>query len=461
MNRILVPASTGALVRNLLRAGFIAEAQRVNLSLIFVVPQEKVNAYKNEFGAHGVSFETAPRQDFAFLESIIKTGEKWSVHTRFILLHHLFFLKRRGSQDPFLVRVALFLVRMFLWILGGFRLFRRVARFAYSLVPAPSARAFLNAHRPALVFCPSLFYGVEWQLAKEAKRLGVTTVGMVASWDNFYSKTFLRVFPDYLFVQNELLKKQAMILADYPEGRIRVVGAPQYDRHWRKEGVVSRSEFMERIGADPNKKLILYAFSGKISETVDNEMLAVLHRLLDESGLRHTTQVLVRPYPKRNFSPKKAQWIRQSLGFLVEESATTIGEGKDKWELDEEALRFMANSLAHADVVVTACSTFFVEAAIFGVPLIGISFDGGLQLDVANSARRFRQWEHIADLERTGGVWFVENETEFLRALLSYLSSRELHADGRKRIVEEQLAGLGGIAARAVAESLQKITVSV
>lgn len=461
MNRILVPASTGALVRNFLRAGFIAEAQRMHLSLTFVVPQEKVDAYQKEFGGQGVSFERAPRQDFTFLESIIKTGEKWSVHTRFILLHHLFFLRRRGSQDAFLVRSVIFPVRMCLWFLGGFRVFRRAVRFAYSLLPAPSARAFLKAHQPAFLFCPSLLYGVEWQLVKEAKRLGIKTVGMVASWDNFYSKTFLRVFPNYLFVQNKLLKKQAMVLADYPEHRIRMVGTPQYDRHWKKEGIVSRSEFMERIGADPNKKLILYAFSGKISETVDNEMLGVLRRLLEESGLQRTTQVLVRPYPKRNFSPQKAQWVRQSFGFLVEESSTAIGNGNDKWELDDAALRFMANSLAHADVVITTCSTFFVEAAIFGAPLIGISFDGELQLDAVNSVRRFRQWEHLADLERTGGVWFVENETAFLRALQSYLSSRELHNDGRKRMVEEQLGGLGGMAARTIAESLQKIIISV
>ncbi len=461
MNRILVPASTGALARNFLRAGFIAEARCAGLSLIFVVPQEKIDAYKKEFGAQGVFFETAPRQDFAFLESIFKTGEKWSIHSRFILLHHFFFLKRHGSQDAFFVRAVLFLVRIFLWFLGGFNLFRRAARFAYSLLPAPSARAFLKTHRPALVFCPSLLYGVEWQLTKEARKLGIPTVGMVASWDNFYSKTFLRVFPDYLFVNNDLLKKQAIVLANYPESRIRVVGAPQYDRHCRRDGVVSRSEFMKSIGADPSKKLILYAFSGKISEAVDNEILAVLSRLFDESELRNTTQVLVRPYPKRNFSTQKTGWARKSFGFLVEESSTTIGDGKDKWELDEDALRFMANSLAHADVVITACSTFFVEAALFGAPLIGISFDGGLKCDTWNSARRFREWEHLADLERTGGVWFVENEVAFLRALQSYLSSRELHASGRTRIVEEQLAGFGGKAARTVAESLQEIMSSV
>lgn len=461
MNRILVPASTGALARNFLRTNFIAEAQHYNLSLVFVVPQEKIDAYRKEFGVQGISFEAAPRQDYAFLEPFFKTLEKWSIHTHFMRLHHLFFLKRCGSQDAFLIRAVLFLIRMMLWFLGGFRLFRRLIRFAYSLLPAPSARAFLNTHQPALVFCPSLLYGVEWQLVKEARRLGIATVGMVASWDNFYSKTFLRVFPDYLFVQNALLKRQAVVLADYPESRIRVVGAPQYDRHWRREGVSSRSEFIQRTGADPRKKLILYAFSGKISETVDNEMLAVLHRLLNESGLQHTTQVLVRPYPKRNFSPQKARWVRQSFGFFVEESSTAIGEGKDKWELDEEALRFMASSLAHADIVVTACSTFFVEAAIFGVPLIGISFDGSVSLDAINSARRFKQWEHIADLEQTGGVWFVEHEKEFLRALQSYMSSRELHADGRRRIVSEQLCDLGGKSAYTIARSLQEIMLSL
>lgn len=461
MNRILVSASTGALVRNFLRAGFIVEAKRFGLSLVFVVPREKINVYKKEFGMQGVLFETAPRQDFAFLESVFKIGEKWSIHSRFMWFHHLFFLKRHGSQDVFLIRIVLFSVRIFLWFLGGFRLFRHTIRFVYSLLPAPSARAFLKAHQPTLVFCPSLFYGVEWQLVKEARRLGITTVGMVASWDNFYSKTFLRIFSDYLFVQNELLKKQAIVLADYPEGRIRVVGAPQYDRHWRRERVVSRSEFMKRIGADPSKKLVLYAFSGKISETVDNEILTVLNKVLHESGLKHTTEVLVRPYPKRNFSPQKAQWAKTSFGFLVEESSTEMSAGKDKWELDERALNFMTNSLVHADVVLTACSTFFVEAAVFGTPLIGISFDGGLKLNRWNSTRRFRKWEHIADLERTGGVWFVENEIEFLRALRSYVLSRELHASRRKRIVEEQIAGLGGKSAHTVAESLKEIMLSL
>jgi hypothetical protein len=318
-------------------------------------------------------------------------------------------------------------------------------------------REFLKTRQPTLVFCPAVLYGSEWQFIKEAKKLGIKTVGMLSSWDNFYSKTFLRTLPDYLLVQNELLKRQAVSFADYPEKQIRVVGAPQYDRHIMRMGVIGRNEFFRSIGADPVKKLILYAFSGKISEAVDNEMLAVLHRILTESGLAQEAQVLVRPYPKRNFSPRKASWARHTFGFLVEESSTEIGAGRDKWEMDENALRFMANSIAHADIVITACSTFFVEATIFGVPLIGISFDGALKLDKWNSTRRFRTWEHIADLERTWGVWFVESEAELTKALQAYLSSRALHAEGRKCIIDEQLAGLGGKAAEAIAHSLKDI----
>ena len=457
MKRILILASTGAFSRNFLRAGFLEEAARSGLPLEFVAPKEKIAAYHAEFGVPHEQFAELPPQDFVFAETLFRNIEKWSVHTRFMFLHHMFFLRRRGSQDPFPIRVIIFAVRMLLWFLGQFHFFRVFVRLAYTALPAPSVHEFLKTHKPTLVFCPSVLYGTEWQFIKEAKKLGIKTIGMLASWDNFYSKTFLRAFPDYLLVQNELLKRQAMRLADYPEKRIRVVGTPQYDCHVARNRVIGRNEFFQNIGADPAKKLILYAFSGKISEAVDNEMLAVLQRTLTESGLAQETQVLIRPYPKRNFSPRKAQWARKSFGFLVDESSTEIGAEKDKWEMDERALGVMANSLAHADVVITTCSTFFLEAAIFGTPLVGISFDGGLKLDKWNSTRRFREWEHIADLERTGGVWFVEREAELVRALRSYLSSRALHAEGRGRIIDEQLAGFGGKAAWAVAHSLKNI----
>ncbi len=443
MKKVLIPVTSGAFARNFLRAGIVGEARRAGLSLVLYVPKEKLGAYAAEFGGDGVLFEALPSTT-SRCERFFDACDKWSIHSRFMLLHHLFFLTRAGARGAPLRRFPIFVVRLCAWCLGGAPLFRTVVRAAYAAVRAPHLQALLAAHQPSLVFCPSLLHGAEWQFLKEARRLGIPTVGMTASWDNLCSKTFIRVFPDRLLVQNELLKWQAVTLADYPKRRITIVGAPHYDRHFRREGVISRGAFFKSIHADPSRKLILYAFSGKVGEAVDDAMLSVLQRIMQTHAWGAEAQVLVRPYPKRNFSHKKAAWVRDTLWFLIAESGTAVGEGKDKWELDGQALQFMANSLAHADVVITTCSTFFVEAAIFGAPLIGISFDGGLRRNRWNSVRRVRQWEHIASLERTGGVPFVESEEAFARALGASLADRTLRAAEREQIVKEQAAFTDG-----------------
>jgi hypothetical protein len=457
VKKVLIPLSTGAAARALLRTNFCAEAARVGLHVIFAVPGEKIDTYRHECRGVAECDVFPATMESGLFERICRLCEKWCVHSRFMYLHHFFFLWRRGSRDHAPLRLALFCVRISMWVVGGYNLFRRAFRVLYSWVPALSTRTYLMSHRPALVFCPSLPYGGEWDFLKEARRLGIPTVGMTASWDTLCSKTFLRVLPDYLFVQTGSLVEQAVSLCGYPRTRIRVVGAPQYDRHFLREGVVTRDVFMRSLGVDPAQRLIVYAYSGKISEEVDNRMLAVLKRVIDARTDKNKIVVLVRPYPKRNFSSRKAAWVRDLFGFFVPESVTAVGAGKDKWELSDEALAFMANSLAHADVVVTACSTFLVEAAIFGAPLIGVSYDAGLKVNSWNSLRRVREWEHIANVERTGGVWFVENDTEVTHALDAYMHSRDLKSAERVLLVHEQTGGTAGHAARVIAETLRII----
>lgn len=351
---------------------------------------------------------------------------------------HQSFLRRGGSHVSFPIRLCSFLFRMTLWFLGHSRLYRTLFRSAYAFFSSRAFATVLERYKPDIVFCPTLVYGGEYALLAEANRRGITTVGMGASWDNFTSKTFLRVHPKRLFAQTEIMKRDATRFGDFPAKRISVVGAAQYDGHIRREGIVSREEFFKVIGEAPEKKLILFAFSGKASMEADWEALAVLADAFRTGALsRDTAQVLVRPYPKRKFSIPEFARVREQFGFLVEAPVERIGSGKDAWEFDERALTLLRNSIAHAAVVVTACSTFFVEAAIFDTPLVAIAF-GPLGADYWNSARRFFMWNHLADIEKTGGVARAETPEALIAHIRAYVADPTLNATGRKNIAAEQ-----------------------
>jgi len=454
MKTILIPVSNGFVARNFLRGGFIEHLLDGGFKIVLLAPAEKRAYYESQFRFGGVEWGNLPSVSETTKEKIWKFCERASVPTRTIKEMNLSYLFRHGSKDIFLIRIANFIFFTILWMLGHLRAYRSFFRFSYYTAKDKDFSEILEKHRPDVVFCPTLVYGGEYALMKEAKRRGIKTIGMAASWDNFTSKTFLRVRPDFLFAQTKIMKRDAALYGDFSTERISVVGVPQYDGHFKREGVVSRDEFFKEIGADTEKKTILFAFSGKISFDADWNALEILASAFKRGELsRENTQVLVRPYPKRKLCEREYARIRNDFGFLIESPVERIGTGKDSWEFDQKSIAFMRNSIVHSDIVISACSTFFVEAAIFNKPLIAISF-GPKGANYWNSAERLFAWNHLADLESTGGVWRARNAGEFFKAIQTYLHEPHLHTHERQRIAVEQAGFIDGKSIERVAVTL-------
>src|SRR3989344_4729776 len=413
MKRILVPVSNSFFVRNFLRTdGLKILLGRPGIELVFLVPKVKLEYYRKEFSSSRLTFVEMPRQNIA-IEKFFKFLETSSVHTRTVLMQQYFYLKRIGAKENIVIRFFVFFLSRLLWHLGRFSWWRQLVRFFYVLFREGAFEKILSELKPDLVFCPTLIYN-EFPLLRAAKRKGIKTLGMISSWDNFYSKTFLRVQPDALLVQTEYLKSLAHQLADYPLEKITVTGVPQYDRYFKKTEIVQRSEFIKGLGGDPDKKLILYAFSGKLGIDVDFDILDILSRALQEGRIPNSAQILVRPYPKNDFSPERVFKIKKRYGFLVRQVAGHVGAGKDNWEFEEESLALLGNTLAHSDIIITMYSTFFIEGAIFNKPLIAVAFDGRHKRAYWNSSRRFFDWNHLADIKKSGGISIARSEEELI-----------------------------------------------
>lgn len=454
MKTILIPVSNSFFVRNFLRTDALPELlNNPEVRLVLLAPPEKIEYYRGEFPHPRINFDLLPPLTVLRAERIFKILEYASIRSHTATMLHWFDLKRRGTAMGVLKRVPFFLVRRLAWRLGGLRAWRNFVRRAYALISGSVFSSIFEKYKPDLVFSPALLYG-EYLLLKEAQQRRIPTAGMVLSWDNFYSKTFLRVHPDTLFVHTARIGEQAVRWGDYPRGRIRVVGIPQYDSHFLKRGIKPREEFFKEIGGDPSRPLILYAFSGKAGLDIDFQILDILSRARLEGEIHKNIQILVRPYPRYDLPSEKLTKIKGEYRFLAEPAMAHVGKGNDNWEFDERSLSLLENSIAHSDLVITLYSTFFIEAAIFNKPLIAAAFDGYEKRDYWNSARRFFDWDHLSELKPLDGITFAGSAEELLRSIRSLMSEPKLKEEGRKAIVNQQCQFTDGRSGRRLGQAL-------
>lgn len=454
MKTILVNIQNSFSVRNFLRTDALKIINnRPDIRLVLLADDEKINYYKKEFPLERIIFDRMPQAENYFFEKVFKFVETASIHTKTAAMIQKSEFYRSGLIFP--KKFLSYFIKRIFWLLGRFRFWRIFLRKAYNFIPTKTFDNIFGKYKPNLVFCPSLLYSNN-RLAKEAKKKNIMTIGAVLSWDNFYSKSLLRVHPDKLVAYTDDIKKQAEVYGDFPSERIVVAGLPQYDRYFKRLGVVSRELFFRSVGADLDKKLIIYAFSGKAGFHIDFGIVEILLENIKNGRIRNA-QVLLRPYPRYDFSQDKIEKIKKEYNVLVCPSMSHIGAGKDSWEFDEKSLDFLTNTLAHADIIINMYSTFFIEGAIFDKPLIGIAFDGGKKSPYYQSARRFFDWDHLERIKLFNGIDLVHNEEEFIKSINRYLANTSCLNEGRKKIVEVQSQFTDGKSGERLAKVLLKI----
>ena len=464
MKTILIPINSNFFARNFLRTdAFKILKARQDLRVVLLVPPSKLSYYRKEFGSQQVIVDNLALTRDSAVENFFRFLERNSIVTNRVKMDQITALYKRKKEPVlkatirFLLRLVNFLAARALYYFGHLGMsWRFLVRWLYSLVPTHYYVQVFAAYKPDLIFCPTLVWHEDYCLIREARKSGVKTAGMIFSWDSFYSKTFFLAYPGHLFVQTPEIANQAKQLANYPY-EIDVVGFPQYDSHFQKRGIIPRAEFLKQFGADPAKKLILYAFSGKAGLDIEFDVLDIMAKAIRSGEIKGAPEVLIRPYPRFDFSEAKLSDLKRRYGFRAAASTSNIGaDSSADWEMDDRAISLLVNSLAHADLIITMYSTFFIEGAIFNKPLIAVGFDGFKTRPYPLSAKRFFNWDHLKDLKAQGGISIVSSAEEFIAAINRSLAEPAYLAAGRGRIVSEHCYFKDGMSGKRLAEALIK-----
>lgn len=442
MSTIFITIYDGDTEKNVLRSDIFPLLKKANLKIILLV-RKSVAYYKKNFEDSQTIVEFLAKGG-NFLEKIFYWLGWNTIPTFSIsLLRKDRYLKHRNF-----IR---FTIEKLLSFLGRSRRWRNFLRWIYFHIPDNYGKELFLKYKPDLLFAPNMFSPEDSRLLRHAKKLKIKTLTSVKSWDVLTTKAFTRMRADKILVFNQHNRKEAITIGDYKPEQIALTGFPQFDIYRRKEVILPREDFFKKIGADIQKKLILYTCSGDWKAPYDYEVLLGLFQAMREGKIIEPVQVLVRFHPKYSSKIERAEHLPDVLldrpGIYLSEDKEQCLEGTEQvfdWAFTNEDIAHLANSLFHTVLVINTESTMTLEAAAFDKPVIMIGYDGFQELDYWHSVIRKYDQEHFQNILKTGGARLVKSRQELVKCINNYLKNPSLDEEGRKRLRDEMLYKLDG-----------------
>ncbi len=416
--------------------------QNKSLRVVLLVPQKKKEYFdeiykESDVVVEGIHFRKKPFEDFLYLLSISLIG---------VRNHVIDDLKSEGRY------VRYYLAHIIFFFFGWCRLCHQLLRFiTTNYLHTTIFDNLFKKYEPALIFSTDVFDRADRLLLHEAQMYGKATVGMVRSWDNPTTKGVLMVEPDYLIVQNQVLRDEMVTIHGISQNKIEIVGVPHYDSLKNLEHL-SREDFCYEMGLDPRKKYILFAPAGKTLYAHDDELLEVLHRQLQKGSFIEPVQFLVR-FPPGDTS--SVQSIEQSDDFIIDFPGTNLTGRKKESEisvLDEQRL---INSLLHSSIVLTVVSTIAIDGTVFDKPVIVWGFEPQQGLD--DCIEKFGKCTHFEKFLQSNLVTVAQNEENLVQHINAFLTDPDFNKEERSMLIHLYAHTLDGKSTERLVALLERI----
>ncbi len=446
---ITVPEASAA--RNVLRGSFwnYINAER-NFRIVLVTASLKKEQYAKEFFGKDITVEELPYVAPGFLEKALAFISRNAFQTGTTTFNQM---RQRHDGGSFLA----LMFKRFLWHAFGRSktiqvLVRRIELMRKQL---PTVRALFDRYGPDLLFSTVAIHPeIDVAMLREAKRRKIPTIAMLRGWDNFTSHGFLRVVPDRMLLQNEYLKRMGMTYHFLMPEMFEVVGFPQNDWYFRNEWILPRDAFLQKLGIDPKKRMILFGAMGDFLFPKEGEIADVFEALVESKKIPQDLVMVFRAHPAFQSPLERMKSFRH---VIPDRNAVYLSSQVDSWEMGEEEMKHLVNSIVHSEMVITSGSTMALDAVALGKPALSAAFEK-TRVNYWISARRFRHhYTHYEAMMATGGVRAADSEGALAEAINAYLENPRKDADGRTCLIKEFLAPYEGDSGKRIADAVHTL----
>lgn len=284
-----------------------------------------------------------------------------------------------------------------------------------------------------------------------------SVIHLIGNYDHLSSKGFRGHQVDTLLVWGPTMRSDAIHLQGLPADRIRMIGAPLYDRI--EERIVhDRRTFFTKCRLAENKKTILFA--GPLSAYHYFEMVQVFEKMVARDP---SLQLILRLYPDRAFMADAAlkpliyyadqhPHIYVSLGAPPDRRASMLPE---TLEIETEELW---PALKYSDVVVNFYSTIALEACLFDKPAVYMVYfpASGYAWHRPPVYMDYGWFLHNRRMVDYGIFPLAHNQEDLARLIEEALARPERHQEKRRAIVLQEMGNLDGRVADRLAEACRQ-----
>ena len=449
---IFLTVSRAFIIRNILRSGlldYLGDKYRI---IAFALCKEVPEYLKEEFKDAPVTF--VPISD----PGIGRIHRRVNRITTFLLFSDSTkrYLKYGNKEMIARSRIRTYIHMAFVWFISHIPFLKAVMRWIErTFFPERYEQyaKFFDEYKPDLVFSSSIISTIDIVFLKEAKRRGITSVGMPKGWDNV-TRNYYRFVPDYFIVQNEILKNMTAAMQDFPEDKIFVVGFPQFDWYRKDEILKSREEHFKKLGLDPKLPLIFFGSEGVWADK-DYRIAKKIYEWVKNDELDMPCQMLVRPH----FSLVKEEhfiWFNGKEKVAYDDTFRVSHDFRDNWDPTISETIDLANSLYHSQMLITSASTLNLDAACYDKPTINLGFGCKFQGEKDITAWLYKS-NHLQWVLGTRAVELVYNEDELKKQINRYLKDNSLRSEGRKKLLDELCYKVDGKSSERMAIAIKKI----
>lgn len=305
---------------------------------------------------------------------------------------------------------------------------------------APGAlRRRLEEERPALVLT-----NLQMQSATPfivlGRRLGLTTVGYVASWDHTVGKGVIWNGLDRYVVQNERMRDDLVRYHDVERGRIAVTGWPQADVFHERRPREAFEAILRRHGLDPALPVVLVMGNTPTNMPYEGRFFERLVAWWASSGSERRYSLLFRPHPRDGEWRERFAPALDHPGAAVQEPSHT--------DLD-----VLATLLQHADVVVSNAGTILLDALVNDRPAVCVLYDEGAP-EGESWARKSVIGEHYVDVAASGAFHEASSFDEVVADIERSLEAPAELAERRRAVTATVVGPVDGRSAERVVAAI-------
>lgn len=338
-----------------------------------------------------------------------------------------------------------------------------------NLLDAPDVHGeFFKKYRPDAVVLTSIgVFDDDRYVMREAKAHGARVVSYVLSWDNTTVRGLGTNLSDRVIVWSDVMKEELVRLHRIPPEKIFVDGVPHYDSYGGNgSGLMGKNELGNLFGLDPSKRILFVATKSPNTFLYNADVAGFLCDAIEDGRLPGDCHVVARLHPiymrrkggQKMFQKELEEWdelMARHGGERLSVDFPEIIPGDLNYFMPDSEIEKLASLLRHSAVVVNMFSTLNLEASIFDVPSVNVSFEYGHKRPPGKKIARFNIaydeiQTHNSRVVLSGGTSVAHSSEELLAQVKAYLDEPSLHAAGRKKIVENECGRNLGSAGRAV-----------